>query len=324
MPGLEENATDKSATRRKRLLHWTLAAAAVVLIGLLGFFGLGGSRIIAEVAKSWSAPPARLVVVQASDYESTAAYYAGQAPAQVRPADFATNGPDKNVQDLNAVDLVAEQQVRMRSEPPSLNDAVSQQPGLGKAHSSDSVASRALSFPADAPLAVRQAKQAPDGVTANIELAVRPEGAERSADVAPTPTQSLDFPPPFPAQPLDLPPPNETPGGAGTVLDPFGGPRFGSELRQRSANRGSRGPISGYVTRGKFRPAGVTVTLKGATESSQKTDSQGAFVFPNVPAGTYVLRASGAVQNTMRRGELRGVRHHPPDAPARNLEIPLD
>jgi hypothetical protein len=66
MPGLETSALDAAALRRKRIVRWSLTAAAVLLIALLGFLSLGGGRVVVEVARSWtasdpvagSAPPA--------------------------------------------------------------------------------------------------------------------------------------------------------------------------------------------------------------------------------------------------------------------------
>jgi hypothetical protein len=54
MPGLDASADDAQARRRRRLLGWTFAAAALVLIAILSFLGLGGGRAVIEVARSWS------------------------------------------------------------------------------------------------------------------------------------------------------------------------------------------------------------------------------------------------------------------------------
>jgi hypothetical protein len=86
----------------------------------------------------------------------------------------------------------------------------------------------------------------------------------------------------------------------------------------------TRGPITGTVAKGTYKPPGVTVTLEGPTVKATKTDNQGAFRFDDVEAGTYTLKASGAVQNITRSGELKGVQHAPPDKPAKDQVITLN
>ncbi len=53
LPGLEDSAEDQRLARRKRWIGFVIAAVAVSMLGLLGFFSFGGNRIIAEVARDW-------------------------------------------------------------------------------------------------------------------------------------------------------------------------------------------------------------------------------------------------------------------------------
>ena len=61
------------------------------------------------------------------------------------------------------------------------------------------------------------------------------------------------------------------------------------------------GAIRGRVVLVSRPAAGIRVTLEGLNRSAV-SDSQGSFVFPEVPPGTYTLRASGAALNRFRRG----------------------
>ncbi len=109
--------------------------------------------------------------------------------------------------------------------------------------------------------------------------------------------------------------------------DPFGEIRYDTRLsKSKKAPPSSRNPdaeqtpltavdfawtsqnsatISGVVAKGSLHPKGIEVRLLGSGIKPVVTDSQGRFTFKNVPYGAYYIRASGPVQNFIRRAAIQ-------------------
>jgi hypothetical protein len=86
----------------------------------------------------------------------------------------------------------------------------------------------------------------------------------------------------------------------------------------------AKGPITGPVVKGTYKAPDIVVTLEGPTVKTARTDRNGAFRFEDIEEGTYTLKASGAVSNITRSGELKPVQHAPPDKPAIGQVINLN
>jgi hypothetical protein len=84
-------------------------------------------------------------------------------------------------------------------------------------------------------------------------------------------------------------------------IDP---PRPVMKPDQSSAAKPVKGTLKGYVVFGvlDYRPRDFQVQIKG-TSRRTTTGNRGAFRFDNLPAGQYVLEASGSLQGTRKKGE---------------------
>jgi hypothetical protein len=65
------------------------------------------------------------------------------------------------------------------------------------------------------------------------------------------------------------------------------------------------GVIRGVARRGRLTQAGILVRIEGSGIPTVKTDSNGQFIFRDVPYGEYTIVADGALQNIIRRGMVR-------------------